>query len=97
MVVEWGFSPVHLPYLLGMKKHGATLVWFDGDKEIARHHFGQREGWAQQRMEEFDNQVAALMSAGLPTPEFQVIPVFDAETFRKRAEIDRQLGLHVEL
>jgi hypothetical protein len=64
VVLDWGF-PVHcFSWVKELRDCGVRLIWFDGDIDRARQEFVKRGGIDPAR---FDEQVAAIKTAGYPT------------------------------
>jgi hypothetical protein len=84
VVLDWGFPPGCLPWVLELKSCGVRLVWFQGDVELCRKHYrerNQRRGFSPDfAMIDFERQARAINAAGLPDNHgFEVVQAFDAE------------------
>lgn len=82
VVLDWGFPPDFLNWVLELKSCGVHLVWFEGDIETARLHFRERNRLhnhtPESNMDLFDRQAEAIRAGGLPGKhEFTVVQAFD--------------------
>ena len=57
VVLDWGFPPVYVDMVQRLKDAGLKMVWFDGDRLSARHHFVAR---GTVPVSAFDSQYAQI-------------------------------------
>ena len=88
VVIEWGFLPSLLDFVLALKDQGAKLVWFQGDAALCRRHYLVSVSGDPIRMGVFETQVTRIERAGLPTSDFQIVEVFKNGKFRSYDKID---------
>jgi hypothetical protein len=96
LVVSWGFNPkndlaeVHL-----MVNNGFAMIWFDGDREVAKKMFVQRGGSAAE-VEVFEEQLTAIDQLDLSQfPHLRLNPFSDKGSFKAQEEIVGELFTNV--
>jgi adenylate kinase family enzyme len=96
LVITWGFKPIPecMDMIQVLRDKGATLIWFDGDREAAKKAFLKRNTVHENY---FNIQMKAIEKAGLPDslPAKGLI-VFDTfrpgrKTILPKSEIVNQL------
>lgn len=89
VVMEWGFRPEYLGYVLLLKKQGAKLFWFNADPVFARSKYLETHEENDPSGLEWDYQMLKIKHKHLPTPDFKVVETMYDGKFRSYEDLDR--------
>lgn len=89
VVMEWGFHPQFLGYVLLLKRQGARLLWFKADLTFARSQYLETHRQSDPSGLAWDYQVLQIRSAHLPTPDFKIVETVYDGKFRSHEDLDR--------
>ena len=91
MVVEWGFAPHLLHFVLGLKDQGAKLLWFNCPENLAFSNYSAKWNNDPSRLGLWHAQFNNIKQANLPTFDFQVVETMRDGNFRPYEELDREV------
>jgi gluconate kinase len=84
VVITWGFYPaVHDPLLLRLQKLGAKIFWLDGDRDLAKEAWKNRDNPIPEKL--FDDQIQRIDSHDIQNIFHPInFDAFDSKTMKHK-------------